>query len=33
LFTSAYREMSTPYRGLQGPDMLKSHEIPAPTDA
>src|SRR5271167_208582 len=25
--------MSTPYRGLRGLDMLKSHKIPAPTHA
>jgi twitching motility two-component system response regulator PilG len=31
LFGRACLEMSTPYRGLRGLDMLKSHKIPAPT--
>ena len=31
MFALACLEMSTPYRGLQGLDMLKSHKIPAPT--
>lgn len=31
MFARICREMSTPYRGLRGLDMLKSHKIPAPT--
>ena len=33
MFTLYCLQMSTPYRGLQASDMLKSHKIPAPTNA
>jgi len=33
MFTRHCLEMSTPYRGLRAADMLKSHYIPAPTNA
>jgi twitching motility two-component system response regulator PilG len=33
MFTRYCLEMSTPYRGLRAADMLKSHYIPAPTNA
>ena len=33
MFTLYCLQMSTPYRGLRAPDMLKSHKIPAPTNA
>jgi twitching motility two-component system response regulator PilG len=33
MFTLYCLQMSTPYRGLRAADMLKSHKIPAPTNA